>query len=283
MDKESIAFERLRQGAEMSKRYYEKPLMICYSGGKDSDALLELAIRSGIDFEVVHSHTSVDAPETVYYIRQRFKELEERGVRCSIEYPEYKGKRTSMWQLILIKKLPPTRLMRYCCAVLKETSGDNRCIATGVRWAESISRKNKRGLYEDINPKMDSRIILTNDNDDKRRLFERCQMRAKTIVNPIVDWSERDIWDYLKDCNCESNPLYQCGFDRIGCVGCPMVDKKRYFEFRRYPKFKNLYIKTFDRMIAQDPARYKWKNGLECFEWWMGENPNQIKMGLGDE
>lgn len=103
---------------------------------------------------------------------------------------------------------------------------------------------------------MDSRIILTNDNDDKRRLFERCQMRAKTLVNPIIDWSDKDIWDYLKDCNCESNPLYQCGFNRIGCIGCPMAaDKNRYFEFLRYPKFKNLYIKTFDRMIAQDPAR----------------------------
>ncbi|MDD6145900.1 MAG: phosphoadenosine phosphosulfate reductase family protein [Oscillospiraceae bacterium] len=151
MDKESIAFERLRQGAEISKRYYEKPLMICYSGGKDSDVLLELAIRSGIDFEVVHSHTSVDAPETFYYIRQRFKELEERGVRCSVEYPKYKGKRTSMWQLILIKKIPPTRLMRYCCAVLKETSGNNRCIATGVRWDESISRKKREGYMRTPN------------------------------------------------------------------------------------------------------------------------------------
>lgn len=283
MTKEQQAFERLRQGAMMSERYYDKPLMICYSGGKDSDVLVELALRSGIDFEVVNSHTTADAPETVRYIRQRFKKLEEKGVKCTIEYPKYKGQRISMWALIPIKKMPPTRLMRYCCAVLKETSGDGRAVATGVRWLESSARKNSRGIYEDINSNKEKKIILTNDNDEKRQLFERCQMRAKTVVNPIIDWSEADVWDYLHDCGCASNPLYQCGFDRVGCIGCPMASNKRYMQFRRYPKYKELYIRAFDKMIASDPSRYRWKNGQECFEWWMGEDPNQIKFDLGDD
>lgn len=281
MNKEQQAFERLRQGTMMSERYYEKPLMICYSGGKDSDVLVELALRSGIDFEVVNSHTTADAPETVRYIRQRFKELEEKGVKCTIEYPKYKGRRISMWELIPIKKMPPTRLVRYCCAVLKETSGDGRAIATGVRWAESTQRKS-RGIYEDINKNKEKRIVLMNDNDEKRRLIERCEMRAQTVVNPIIDWSKADVWDYLHDCGCSSNPLYQCGFDRVGCIGCPMASNKRYMEFRRYPKYKELYIRAFDKMIASDPSRYSWKNGQECFEWWMGEDPNQIKFDLGD-
>lgn len=72
MDKEQKAFERLRLGAEMSKQYYGKPLIICYSGGKDSDVLLQLALNSGIDFEVLHNHTTADAPETVYHIRDVF-------------------------------------------------------------------------------------------------------------------------------------------------------------------------------------------------------------------
>ena len=75
MDLEKIAIMRLRDGAGISKRYYDKPLMLCYSGGKDSDVILDLAIKSGIDFEVQHSHTTADAPETVYHIRNKFKEL----------------------------------------------------------------------------------------------------------------------------------------------------------------------------------------------------------------
>lgn len=50
MDLEKVAIMRLRDGAEISKRYYDKPLMLCYSGGKDSDIILDLAIKSGIDF-----------------------------------------------------------------------------------------------------------------------------------------------------------------------------------------------------------------------------------------
>lgn len=277
MDLEQKAFERLKQGEMFSHQYYNKPLMIAYSGGKDSDVLVELALRAKIDFEVVHSHTTADAPETFYYINERFKQLEEKGVKCSRIYPTYKGERASMWSLIPQKKMPPTRLVRYCCQVLKETSGKNRAVVTGVRWGESTQRKNGRGIYEDINPNKDKRIMLMNDNDNKRQLIERCQVQAKVVVNPIVDWNDKDVWGYLYDCNCKSNPLYKCGFDRIGCIGCPMASKKRYSEFNRYPKYKNLYIQTFDRMIKADPSRYSWKNGLECFEWWMGEDPNQIK------
>lgn len=49
MDKEQKAFERLRLGAEMSKQYYNAPLILCYSGGKDSDVLVQLALNSVID------------------------------------------------------------------------------------------------------------------------------------------------------------------------------------------------------------------------------------------
>ena len=112
MDIEQMAFERLRLGAETSKRMYNAPLLLCYSGGKDSDVLLQLAINSDIDFEVLHNHTTIDAPETVYHIRNTFKKLELQGIKCTIEKPTYKGERVTMWSLIPQVMLPPTRLMR---------------------------------------------------------------------------------------------------------------------------------------------------------------------------
>ena len=74
----------LKLASEMSLEYYHKPLILTYSGGKDSDVLLQLAIEclKPTDFEVLNSHTTVDAPETVYYIRDRFKELEKMGINC---------------------------------------------------------------------------------------------------------------------------------------------------------------------------------------------------------
>ena len=281
MDLEQKSFERLRLGEQMSKQYYNKPLIICYSGGKDSDVLIQLAINSGIDFEVLHNHTTADAPETVRHIRDTFKRLELQGIKCTVEYPMYKGKRTSMWDLIPQKMMPPTRLMRYCCSILKEKGGQNRAIATGVRWAESRARA-KRGIYEDINRNKDKKIILNNDNDDKRLLFERCEKQAKTVVNPIIDWQEQDVWDYLKENSVSCNPLYECGFKCVGCIGCPMAGKRRYEEFRSYPKYKQMYIHAFDRMLEvrrQNGKSSTWQESYDVFRWWMEENFNQYEIG----
>lgn len=282
MDLEQKAFERLRLGAEMSKQYYDAPLIICYSGGKDSDVLVQLAINSSIDFEVLHNHTTADAPETVRHIRDTFKRLELQGIKCTVEYPVYKGKRTSMWDLIPQKRIPPTRLIRYCCSILKEKGGQHRAIATGVRWAESNARK-KLGIYEDINSNKDKKIILNNDNDDKRLLFESCEKQAKTVVNPIIDWQEQDIWDYIKDNNILCNSLYCEGFKRVGCIGCPMAGKHRYEEFRRYPKYEQMYIHAFDRMLKARAETGRddrdWRNGYDVFRWWMEENYLQEEFG----
>ena len=149
MDKEKKAIERIRMASEMSLHHYKKPLVCTYSGGKDSDVLLELFKRSRIPFEVHNSHTTADAPQTVRHIQKVFRGLESDGIKCEIEMPIYKGKRTSMWKLIPEKLMPPTRLVRYCCAVLKETGCANRYIATGVRWDESTYRAN-RGEFEKI-------------------------------------------------------------------------------------------------------------------------------------
>lgn len=147
MDKEQLAIARLQDAARLSEHRYKKPLMVTYSGGKDSQVILALAERAGIDFEVINSHTTADAPETVYFIREQFRRMEERGIKCSVVMPRYKDKPVSMWTLIPQIMVPPTRLMRYCCSVLKETTGKNRFIATGVRWDESTSRKKQSWSY----------------------------------------------------------------------------------------------------------------------------------------
>lgn len=272
MDKEQKAIERLKLASNMSLQYYEQPLIVTTSGGKDSDVCIQLALNAGIPFEVQHNLTTADAPETVYHVRNTFKILENKGIKCSFNYPTYKGKRATMWTLIPQKLLPPTRLMRYCCSILKEQGGKNRMITTGVRWDESVRRKNTRATYELFANKIENKILL-NDNDDTRRLFENCQLKAKRIVNPIIDWTNRDIWDYINSENIPMNPLYSCGFDRVGCIGCPLANTKfRDFEFKKYPKFKQNYIRAFDRMLEQRKIKGKetqWKTGEDVFETWM--------------
>lgn len=283
MDKEQTAIERLKLASSMSLRIYKQPLIVTTSGGKDSSVCVELARRAEIPFEVMHNHTTADAPETVYFVRSEFKRLEGLGIKCTINYPTYKGERISMWKLIPAVKFPPSRWRRYCCTYLKEQGGKNRFITTGVRWAESKKRAETRGVYETQAAKKDNRIILNNDNDEKRQLFETCQLKASRVVNPIIDWTDNDVWDYLKSEKIPYNPLYDCGFNRVGCIGCPLAGKNsRNRDFARYPKYKAAYISAFDRMIAaraETGRANEWKTGEEVFHWWMedGVLPGQMQ------
>ncbi len=280
MDLEQKAIERLKMASEMSLRYYGQPLLVTYSGGKDSDVSLELTIRSGIPFEVQNSHTTADAPETVRHIKNKFYNLELKGIKCTINKPTYQGNRVSMWSLIPLKLMPPTIKVRYCCQVLKEGAGDGRMITTGVRWDESNQRSNRGGI-EIPGATKKKNIILTNDNNDKRKFFEKCELRAKSVCNPIIEWTNSDIWEFIYSEKIETNPLYQCGFDRVGCIGCPLASKKRYFEFGVYPKYKELYIRAFDHMIQERLRRgleTEWQTGEEVFAWWMNEDINQMEL-----
>lgn len=225
MDKEQAAIARLKEAALMSETYYQKPLVVTTSGGKDSDVCISLALAAGIDFEVQHNHTTADAPETVYHVRETFRRLEDKGIKCTINWPTYKGAPVTMWSLIPKRLMPPTRIVRYCCQILKEGAGKGRMITTGVRWAESAKRKT-RGVYETLTSDISKRITINNDNDDKRKLFENCRLQAKRVCNPIIDWSDSDVWDYIDAEHINITPLYQCGFSRVGCVGCPMAGKK---------------------------------------------------------
>ena len=284
MDLERKAIERVQLASEMSLNYYGLPLVCTYSGGKDSDVMLELFKRSGVPFEVHNSHTTADAPQTVRHIRDTFRELELQGISCTVDYhKKTDGSCVTMWNLIPKKLMPPSRRMRYCCSELKEGGCRDRMIATGVRWEESYKRK-ERGMFETISRDKSNKSILPDekmlltDNGDARRLFERCQLKAKTVVNPIIDWKDSDVWEfYWNECK-RHNPLYQMGYYRVGCIGCPIAGKARGKEFADFPSYKRAYIKAFDRMLEVRKERgltHQWKNGEEVFLWWMEDTDVQ--------
>lgn len=286
MDLEHKAIERIKMASEMSLYHYGKPLICTYSGGKDSDVMLELFIRSGIPFEVHNNHTTADAPETVRHIRKKFKELEKHGIKCEIEMPIYKGKRTSMWELIPIKLSPPTRTKRYCCQILKETGCKNRYIATGVRWDESKARQERQEFEKIGRTKAQkekfTKVMLMNDNDAKRRMSELCMQQNKMIVNPIIDWKHIDIWEYIASEKIEICSLYEMGYDRVGCIGCPIAGKKRYKEFSDFPKYKQLYLNAFERMLKELDRKGKshtWETPEDVYRWWLEDEtiPGQLE------
>lgn len=271
-EKEKKAIERLRAFAP-DDGYY-----LCYSGGKDSDVIRILAKLADVKHECWHNLTTVDAPETVKYVKS--------VPEVKISYPD-----TTMWKLIEKKLYPPTRISRYCCEQLKERGGKGKVKITGVRWAESPKRKEsadvvriiprhgKAKISEPTNSELhvskQGGILLSGDNDKSRRMVEMCYRTRETTVNPIVDWGDRDVWDFLHHYGCESNPLYQCGFHRIGCIGCPIAGgRMQRFEFNLYPKYYKNYILAFERMVTARKKKglpTEWNDGEDVMLWWLNE------------
>ena len=193
--------------------------------------------------------------------------------------------------------MPPTRIVRYCCSEFKEIGGEGRLKITGVRWAESSNRKNNADLVRiigkpktmekaaeeygaEIHNNRKGGILLSTDNSENRRFVEFCYKQTSTTINPIVDWTNDEVWAFLGHYGCKSNPLYAKGKCRIGCVGCPLAGgKNQKRDFAQYPKYKENYIRAFDRMILRRKERglpTVWGCGEECYLWWVGDDARQI-------
>lgn len=264
--------------------------IIADSGGKDSSVLKHIAIKAresyGVQFKIRHNHTTVDAPETVYFVREEQKKYRKAGIEYDIDMPK-----ESMWQSIVRHCTPPTRLMRYCCMDFKEKNVIGEKLVTGVRKAESRARKNNHGVVTFPQPKKALRekieenddfittvkggiVIYNLDNAESRRIVESCYRTHKVLINPLLEWDDEFLWWYIRKEQIILNPLYGCGQCRVGCIGCPMAGDRRWEEFARYPKYKDAYIRAFDRMLIERTKRglenkHGWTSGLKVFKWWM--------------
>lgn len=254
MDMVRVAKERLR--AFVPKEGY----YLAFSGGKDSCVVKALADMARVKYDAHYIVTSVDPPEAVRFVKS-FSDVH-------FDFPTNKnGQVMTMWNLISSQSVPPTRFKRYCCAELKETRGENRFVLTGVRKEESVRRALKRGGLELGEHKTELRELLDPDNPTPE-MFYHCKTYYQKVLNPIFDWTSDDVWEFIKEYNINYCELYDQGFTRIGCIGCPMATyKAREAEFARYPKYKENYIKAFQRMVETHDTR--WKTGEEVFDWWM--------------
>lgn len=190
---------------------------LSYSGGKDSDVILELARMSGIPFEAIYKNTTIDPPYTI-------KHCKDNGVKII-------NPKQTFFQLIRENGFP-TRFRRFCCSKLKEYKIHDRAII-GIRRSESNKRAERYKEPE---------YCRTYSKKEKVRIYL-----------PILEWSNEDVEQFIKTRNIKCHPLYYNEFGefdvkkRLGCIGCPLASKKkRRHEFMQYPKMLKLWIKNHD-------------------------------------
>lgn len=261
-----------------------KGFIVGYSGGKDSDVLVHLFRRAGVKFSVVHNHTTLDFPETVYYVRRKFHEWELQGIDCNIYMPN-----TNFWSLCLQKLMLPSRKVRFCCDNFKERDIPELRFALrsfGVRKAESIKRSVNRDSIETRN-RADYKDLKKYhfDNLEDVRQTGACYINNYFFLNPLADWGDDYLWDYIYSEKVEVNPKYADGYERIGCALCPLAKTcQRQREAKDYPKYTQRYIKLADDIIQRRKAlklsnKYNFKTGQEYFDIWM----NNEKLYVSEE
>lgn len=224
-DKVSIAIERVRA-------FGVNGVIVAFSGGKDSVAVLDIVKKAGVPYRAVYNLTTVDHPELVKFIKAQ-KDVE-------IQRPSM-----NMWQIIEKNHALPTRLARFCCRILKEQTFPEGVVITGVRAKESRQRA-------------------------ERKMFEPCfKDNHKWYLHPIIDWSDSEVWEYIKGEKLPYCKLYDEGFKRLGCIGCPK-DTKRAQVLDQYPQYKRGYIRALDKLVAQGyPKDGRFQTGQQWYDWWI--------------
>lgn len=279
-DRIILAHEALQHRAPGEK------LFVAYSGGKDSECIVQLCIDVvGKDaIEINYNATGIDPPEVVKHIKQQFRKWGAEGIECHFHKP------AARMHDLIVKHGPPTCRKRFCCEYLKESASVGRITITGVRWAESRRRRDNHGVMTQMAKRKENRAVYNNDNDIRRRITEECVYKSRLTVNPIIDWETSDVWAYIRAKGVSYCSLYDEGYHRLGCVGCPMAGRKgRQRDFAQWPHFKKYYLKAFAAFLAKNPEHYAEKYGWhtvdDLFHWWIqdGVVSGQVGMDLEGE
>jgi phosphoadenosine phosphosulfate reductase len=226
--------DKVERAIELLKMYQpkDKPYYGCFSGGKDSCVIKEIARLAGVSVTWHYNVTTIDPPELCRFIKH--------------EHPDvvWNKPKENFFNLAARKGFP-TRKARWCCEVFKESrSPSGSVLIMGVRAAESTRRAKQ---------------------------WKEVTAHTRTgqyVISPIVGWKDYEVWQFIRESELPYCSLYDQGFKRLGCVGCPMAGSGRIRQFRKWPHFerswKKIVFKAWERSTINN-----FKSPDDLWEWWL--------------
>jgi len=262
-----VALEEKIPKAIKTLQYYEDQALqldpdmgyfLGFSGGKDSIVIKDLAARAGVKHQCFYSCTTIDPPELVHFIKEHHADVE------WLRQPH------SFFHTLATRKGIPTRRIRWCCEIYKEQGGAGKVKVLGIRAAESARRANNW------------------------RIFTPWRKDNSFCCNPILYWTDDDVWEYIRSRNLPYCKLYDEGFTRLGCVGCPMGRQQRAQQFERWPGYRDAWLRAITKYWETHKDKLnrggkpytisRFSTAKEAWDWWLSDGPveteEECTMGL---
>ena len=234
--------KKVRQSVSLiQKAVGDKVVEVAYSGGKDSDVILELTKMACVKYRAIYRNTTIDPVGTV-------KHCKEKG--CEIVRPK-----NGITFFKLVEQIGfPNRHKRFCCKHLKEYKILDMAII-GVRKSES--RKRAERYKEPIECR-----------------FYGSKKKHVQAIYPILDWSDENVVEFIKERGIKCHPLYydeQGNFHverRLGCVGCPLMSKnKRKQHFKENKGMLKAWLLWGGRSFMRRKFKNKHLLFADVYEW----------------
>ena len=255
----------LQRAERLALKLSNDGFRLAFSGGKDSQVLYEIAKMAGVKFKAHMQVTTIDYPELMAFVRNNYPEVE-------LHRPEQ-----NFYKLLEKKGVFPRMGRRWCCAELKEHVGVGEVTLVGVRAAESF-RRSKRAEVERANTTNKNRRKQYDEEErefmfgaDDETIHQCVKGKDRILISPIFNWTDADVWNFIRGNNIEYCRLYDEGFHRIGCLFCPMASPKTKQKQRlRYPGFERAFKRAIQRLIDKNGFGGKFNaTADELFDWYL--------------